>query len=89
VKRSAAPVAATPASVVTSTSTAPGFVAGGETAVTWVSESTEKLRAETAPKLTAVAPSRSWPEMTTRLPPPIGPRAGLSPPTSGAAGRRR
>src|SRR5690349_15226063 len=53
-----------------------GPVPGGLVAVAWVPESTVNFVAAAAPKLTAVAPVSLLPVMTTRVPPPVGPRAG-------------
>jgi len=51
-------------------------VPGGLWAVILVSESTVKLAAGRAPKLTAVAPARLLPVMVTTVPPPVGPDVG-------------
>ena len=48
----------------------------GAIAVIWLSESSVNLLAAAPPNLTAVAPSKSLPEMTTELPPAAGPAVG-------------
>ena len=48
----------------------------GETAVIWVSETTVKLVAATAPKSTLVAPVKPVPVMVTVVPPAVGPEVG-------------
>jgi hypothetical protein len=72
---SAAEVGLSPPAVVTVTSTEPGEP-GGDTAVMLESESTLKLCAGTPPKLTAVAPMKSWPAIVTSVPPSVGPDDG-------------
>ena len=59
------------------TSTVVPAVPAGTLAVILVAESTVKLVAFLVPNLTAVAPSRLVPVMTTLLPPTAGPPAGL------------
>lgn len=59
--------------VVTETGIAPAVAPAGVTAVTCDSESTVKPEAAMPPKLTALAPSRSAPLMTTEVPPPLAP----------------
>jgi hypothetical protein len=54
-----------------------GYPCGGETAVICVSLSTEKDVALLAPNLTAVAPVKFLPVMTTVVPPAAGPVSGL------------
>ena len=56
-------------------------VPGGLVAVTWVPESTVNVVAAAAPKRTPVAPVNLLPVMTTRVPPPVVPRAGETPVT--------
>ncbi len=60
--------------VVTLTLTVP--VPAAVTAVIWVAELTVKLAAGVAPNLTAVAPVKLVPVMTTLVPPASGPDAG-------------
>jgi hypothetical protein len=50
-----------------------------------VAEFTIKPVAGVAPKVTAVAPLKSLPEMVTEVPPPSGPAAGETEVTAGAA----
>ncbi len=57
----------------------------GEVAVIWVSELTVNWVAAKLPKRTLVAPVKPLPEMTTEVPPPMTPIAGLSPVTAGTA----
>ena len=71
-----------PFGVVTLTVTAP--VPAGDVAVIWVAEFTVKLVAAVAPNLTAVAPVKPVPVMTTLVPPVVGPDVGASPVTVGA-----
>ena len=71
-----------PLGVVTVTSTAPALPAE-EIAVIWVDEFTVKLVAAVLPNLTAVAPVKLLPVMTTEVPPAAGPLAGLTPVTVG------
>ena len=80
---SAAEAADVPPVVVTLTSTTP--VPGGEGTVIWVAELTMKPVAATAPKVTAVAPVKLVPVMTTDVPPACGPRVGEIEVTVGAA----
>ena len=80
---SVAVAAEVPAGVVTVMSTVP--VPGGLVAVTWVPESTVNVVAAAAPKRTPVAPVNLLPVMTTRVPPPVVPRAGETPVTAGPA----
>ena len=54
-------------------------------AVSWVAESTVKPEAAVPPKLTALAPVRLVPVTVTTVPPVVGPEAGLTPVTVGAA----
>src|ERR1700691_236010 len=61
-----------PPMVVTATLTGPAEPAGVMT-VTWVAESTIKLVAAVAPKLTALAPVKLAPVMVTEVPPVSGP----------------
>ena len=77
-------MALVPLGVVTVTSTVPA-PADGEMAVTWVEELTVKLVAALEPKLTALAPVKLVPVMTTGLKPDSGPETGLSALTAGAA----
>jgi len=79
VNLSAPVISVVPAGVVMLVSTAPGPALGGETAVTCVSELTVKLEAETEPNLTPVAPVKSWPLITTEVPPLIEPVGELTP----------
>ena len=72
-----------PPSVVTLTVTDPA--PAGEVAVICVAELTVKLVAAVAPNLTAVAPVKLVPVMTTLVPPAVGPDVGASPVTVGAA----
>ncbi len=74
-----------PPTVVTLTVTAP--VPAGDVAVIWVAELTVKLVALVPPNLTAVAPVKSVPVMTTLVPPAAGPDVGARPVTVGAARR--
>ena len=68
--------------VVTLTVTAP--LPAAVTAVIWVAELTTKLAAAVPPKLTAVAPVKPVPVMTTLVPPEVGPDVGARPVTVGA-----
>jgi hypothetical protein len=72
-----------PAGVVTETSTTPATPAGA-TADTDVSETTTKLAAGVAPKLTPVAPARPLPLIVTVVPPEAPPVAGDTDVTTGA-----
>jgi hypothetical protein len=63
----------------------PAAPAAGDVAVIEVAELTVKAVALTAPNLTAVAPEKAEPVMTTDVPPPAGPDAGAAPVTAGAA----
>jgi hypothetical protein len=81
---SLAPVGEVPLGFVTVTSTAPA-VWGGDVAVIWVSESTLKPAAGVVPKVTAVAPVKSVPVMTTDVPPAVGPEFGETELTVGSA----
>ena len=74
---------AVPPTVVTLTVTAP--LPAGATAVIWVAELTTYAVAAVPPKLTAVAPVKLVPVMTTLVPPPVGPDVGASPVIVGAA----
>jgi hypothetical protein len=79
---SEAPEVVVPATVVTVISTVPGLALGGETALIWVSELTAKLEAAAEPNLTALAPVKSWPVITTDLPPvtePLGEPTAVMP----------
>ena len=51
-------------------------VQSGLVTVIFASESTVRFVAAAAPKLTPVAPVKPLPVMTTRIPSPVGPRAG-------------
>jgi hypothetical protein len=84
VKWSAELVAEVPPGVVTVTSTVPAEPAG-EVAVTLVSLATVNDVAAVLPKLTAVAPVNPLPVIVTAVPPAIGPPAGETPVTTGAA----
>ena len=81
---SAADVALVPPDVVTIMSTVPAAPAG-EVAVICVAELTVYDVALFAPNLTAVAPVKLVPVMTTLVPPAVGPDAGDTPVTVGAA----
>ena len=81
---SAAEVALVPAGVVTVTSTAPADPAGA-TALIEVAEVAEYVVAAVAPKLTALAPVKLVPVMTTVVPPANGPAMGLKAVTVGAS----
>ena len=70
--------------VVTRTSTVPALPAGA-VAVICVAELTVKPVAAVAPKLTAVAPVKFVPVITTDVPPPVGPAVGEIDVTVGAA----
>src|SRR5665213_2854070 len=72
-----------PFGVVTLTFTAP--VPAAVIAVIWVAESTVKLAAAVVPNLTAVAPVKPVPVMTTLVPPALGPDVGASPEIVGGA----
>jgi hypothetical protein len=71
-----------PFGVVTLTVTAP--VPAGDVAVIWVAELTVNVVALAAPNLTAVAPVKPVPVMTTLVPPNAGPKVGARPVTVGA-----
>ena len=71
-----------PLGVTTLTSNVP--MPGGETAVIELGEFTTKVKAFVEPNLTAVAPLRSIPLMTTEVPPFSTPSPGLTPLTVGA-----
>jgi hypothetical protein len=64
------------------TSTVPAAPAG-EVAVIWVALSTVKPEAAVDPKLTAVAPVKWVPVMTTDVPPAVEPEVGEIPVTVG------
>ena len=72
-----------PPTVVTVMSTVP--VPAGDVAVIWVALLTVKPAAAVAPKVTAVAPLRLVPVMTTDVPPDVGPAVGETAVTVGAA----
>nr|WP_280295041.1 hypothetical protein [Nocardia abscessus] len=72
-----------PPGVVTVTCTVP--VPAGATAVIWVAELTVNELAGVAPKLTAVAPVRFVPVMTTVVPPVTGPAFGTNVVRAGTA----
>ena len=57
----------------------------GDTAVTSVEDATVKLVADTDPKCTAVAPDSSAPNMSTLVPPAVGPVSGETEVTEGLA----
>ena len=71
---SAGDVADVPPAVVTVTSTVP--VPTGDVAVMDVAETTVKLVAAAAPKVTAVAPANPVPVIVTVVPPVVGPAVG-------------
>ena len=73
-----------PPAVVTMTLTVPTASAGA-IAVICVAELTVKLLAAVLPNITAVAPVKLAPVMTTDVPPASGPKLGLSVDTTGAA----
>ena len=79
-----APVALVPSTLVTVTLTVPADPAG-IVAVICVAESTKKLVAAVAPKLTAVTPVKPEPLRIMLLPPEIGPLTGLNAVTEGKA----
>ena len=79
---SAALVALVPPAVVMRTSTVP--VPAGAVAVICVALLTVKPVAAVAPKVTAVAPERLVPVMTTEVPPAVGPAVGETEVTVGA-----
>ena len=84
---SAEEVAEVPPAVVTVTFTTPlpnAAVNAGLVAVIAVAVSLV-IVAATPPKSTAVAPARSVPVIVTDVPPLVGPVAGLTPVTAGAA----
>lgn len=83
VKRSAGPVALAPLGVVTVTSTAP--VPAGELAVIRLPDTTVKLIALAEPNLTAVAPVKWEPLMSTEVPPTNAPPTGETLETLGGA----
>lgn len=68
---------AVPPTVVTATLFVPA-VFEGDVAVIWDELSTLKLDAAVPPKLTAVAPEKLAPEITTTVPPDRGPDDGLT-----------
>ena len=72
-----------PPAVVTVMSTVPADPAGA-VAVIWVAEFTVKLEALVAPNLTAVAPDKLVPVITTLVPPAVGPLVGETEATVGA-----
>ena len=74
-----------PLAVVTSTSTVAPAASAGATASICESELTRKFKAGVPPKVTAVAPAKFVPEMTTFVPPVELPATALSPVTAGAA----
>ena len=74
-----------PPDVVTATATAPADPAGA-VAVICVEVSTVKEVAAVEPKLTAVAPVKSVPVITTDAPPVVTPLEGLMLVTTGAGG---
>ena len=84
VKTSARLVALVPPTVVTVTSTAPAACAG-EVAVIWFALFTVNVVAAVAPKLTALAPVKFVPAITTLVPPLEGPELGVTLVTVGAA----
>ena len=77
VKSSAGEVADVPPAVVTVTLTVAAACAG-EVAVIWVSETTVKVDAAVAPKVTAVAAVKPVPVMVTEVPPAVGPALGAT-----------
>ena len=86
-KSSLADVAEVPAAVVTVTLTVPAASAGS-TAVICVVELTVKLVAAVLPNITAVAPVKFVPVMTTEVPPATGPVLGLTAVTVGSVEAR-
>ncbi|OWG15639.1 hypothetical protein KDK82_3132 [Delftia sp. K82] len=76
-------MALVPPAVVMRTSTVP--VPAGAVAVICVALLTVKPVAAVAPKVTAVAPERLVPVMTTEVPPAAGPAVGETEVTVGAA----
>src|SRR5580704_7063718 len=72
-----------PAGVVTVTSTTPPIPPGGEVAVICVALFTVYPVAAVAPKVTAVAPVKFVPVITTDVPPCVAPEVGASPVTPG------
>ena len=83
VNSSPALVGEVPPGPVTVMSTVPAGLAG-EVAVICVSESTVNEAAGVAPKVTAVAPVKSAPVMTTEVPPAVGPELGTTELTAGS-----
>jgi hypothetical protein len=83
VKWSPIEVGLRPPAVVTVTSIVPATAAGA-TAVMLSSDVTVKRCAGAAPKLTAVAPLKSWPVIVTLVPPAAGPAEGDTEPIPGA-----
>ena len=80
---SALDVVEVPPPTVTVTSTRP--VPAGSVAVICVDELTVKLVAAVLPNLTAVAPVKLAPDITTVVPPAEVPVLGLKPETTGVA----
>jgi len=76
-----------PPGVVTVMSTGPA-PAEGAGAVIWVALLRVNVAAVAAPNLTAEAPVKPVPVMTTDVPPAVLPLAGLMPVTWGGAARR-
>jgi hypothetical protein len=87
VNLSAVLVAETSVSVLTVTSTVPADPAGLVAAID-VALFTVKLVAGTVPKFTPVAAVKPVPVMVTLVPPVVGPEAGLTPVTVGAATKK-
>jgi hypothetical protein len=84
VNRSALPVALTPPSVETTTSTVPD--PAGDVAVICVSEFTVKPVAPAVPNRTSFAVVKPVPVMVTFVPPVVGPAVGVIPVTDGTGG---
>ena len=82
VNRSAVEIAEVPTAFVTVISTEPAACAG-DTAVICVPELMTKLAAAVPPKLTAVAPPKPVPVITTEVPPAVLPAPGLTEVTTG------
>ena len=85
VNSSAEPIAETPPTVVTVTSTVPAACAGA-VAVISESETTSTFVAGDDPKSTADAPVNPEPEIVTTVPPVVGPDDGATLDTIGPAG---
>src|SRR5438552_17212201 len=68
---------------MTRTSTAPGVSVAGDTAVIDVEELTTTPVAGVAPKLTLAPLMKLVPVMVTDVPPPVGPKFGLTDVTAG------